>query len=252
MSKSDLLREIKRAVEAKKTESSQRLAVVKLLAGAGYRKQPSVKQGSDGKGTVRFYAWMDSPAGDIVLVTGPTVVGEVYTVAELDKMPAGPGFVVYAADADLRDKVKADIERAQSGSPKAKAPKAASKPRAPRAPKPAPPPVPRFTSVQQTGSWSAGSPRGRGSYPRTMSDDAVSAAVERRQRLDAAPRAAGRYTSFAAAQRAPSPRGTGAYPRTAPMMAAPAPAPAAGGMSAHDQAMMAQLQAIMANIIKQG
>jgi hypothetical protein len=133
MSKSALLAEIKRAVSAKRTEDAQRAAVIRILAGAGHKRQPEVKQGSDGRGTVRFYCWLDSPAGDVVLVTGPTVVGEVYTVAELDKMPAGAGFVVYAADAELKAKAKADLERAQRA-PAAPKAKAAPKPRAAAAP----------------------------------------------------------------------------------------------------------------------
>lgn len=243
MSKSALLAEIKRAVEAKKTEASQRLAVVRILAGAGHKRQPSVRQGSDGHGTVRFYVWEDSPAGDVVLVTGPSVVGEVYTAAELYRMPAGEGFVVYAADADLRDKVRADIARAQESSPRASKPRAA-KPkgeRKPRAPKAAPAPKQRYASVQVMPR--VPSPRGTGNYPAFTPEQAATSRRRGEARARSVP---GRYSGFEAGTRSPSPRGTGNYPR----MPAPARASAsAAGMSAHDEAMMQQLMQMMRGLL---
>lgn len=73
-----LLAKIKQAVSKKKTEHGERSAVSTVLIQHGYTAQPEVERRKQPDNTVlRLYTWYDTPAGDVTLVAGPSIEGEV-------------------------------------------------------------------------------------------------------------------------------------------------------------------------------
>lgn len=109
-----LLRKIKLAVQDRATESAQRTAVARLLAEAGYVTLPQISSARDSQGgTVRFYVFQGSPAGDFALITGPSIEPMVHTLDELDAMDAPGTFSVFAvpASADVAKRAAADFQR---------------------------------------------------------------------------------------------------------------------------------------------
>ena len=74
---------LRRAVAAASTETGEKSAVVKILAESGYRKMPLVQAHKNGSHVVRTYLWRDTPMGNVALVAGPSVEGQVYEVHEV-------------------------------------------------------------------------------------------------------------------------------------------------------------------------
>ena len=74
---------LRRAVSAARTESGEKAAVAKILSAAGHRKQPHVQSHRNGRNVVRTYLWRDTPMGSLVLVTGPSVDGQVHRVEKV-------------------------------------------------------------------------------------------------------------------------------------------------------------------------
>jgi hypothetical protein len=71
---------IRTAVSSARTESGEKAAVAKILSASGHRKQPRVQTHRNGRNVVRSYLWRDTPFGNIVLVAGPSVEGEIHSV----------------------------------------------------------------------------------------------------------------------------------------------------------------------------
>lgn len=71
------------------SESAQAGSIVRALAALGYRKHPDVQSGKLDGDTCRLYVWKDSPAGDVVLVTGPAFNPLVCDLADLKATEKG-------------------------------------------------------------------------------------------------------------------------------------------------------------------
>lgn len=109
-----LLRKIKSAVKDRATESAQRKAVAQVLAEAGNVTLPEISTARDSHGgTVRFYVFQGTPAGDFALITGPSIEPQVHTLDELDAMDAPGTFSVFAvpASSDVAKKAAQDFQR---------------------------------------------------------------------------------------------------------------------------------------------
>ena len=74
------LAELKKHVRSAKTESSEKNAVIKYLSKLGHRTIPSVSSHKNGKYTVRIYLWKNTPIGDLALMAGPSVEGDLHSV----------------------------------------------------------------------------------------------------------------------------------------------------------------------------
>ena len=74
------LAELKKHVRSAKTESSEKNAVIKHLRKLGHRTIPSVSSHKNGKYTVRIYLWKNTPIGDLALMAGPSLEGDLHSV----------------------------------------------------------------------------------------------------------------------------------------------------------------------------
>jgi hypothetical protein len=74
------LAELKKHVRSAKTESSEKNAVIKYLSKLGHRTIPSVSSHKNGQYTVRIYLWKNTPIGDLALMAGPSVEGDLHSV----------------------------------------------------------------------------------------------------------------------------------------------------------------------------
>lgn len=64
-------------------ESTQRNFIVRVLAALGYASAPEILTSMLDGSRVRLYHWKDTPAGDIILVTGPSFRGQLVRPSEL-------------------------------------------------------------------------------------------------------------------------------------------------------------------------
>lgn len=77
-------------------EPGQRGSVIRQLAALGYRRTPTVTEGRLDGSTVRIYMWAGTPAGDLILVTGPSfhprIIGpeDIQTVSKGIYVLSGP------------------------------------------------------------------------------------------------------------------------------------------------------------------
>ena len=148
-----ILRAVREAVSSRKTESAQRAAVVRTLARYGYAGMPEVVQGYMERGAiVRAYLFDGTPAGDLLLVTGPSIEPEVKIVkpSDWDETPAGLYGEFMDTPNKLQSKILAPLERAQKAAQAklARAGKPAPKKKAPPKKKPPGNPFPELgTSV---------------------------------------------------------------------------------------------------------
>ncbi len=102
-SKATVLKAIKAAVKEKRTERGETGAIASVLAEHGYYNAPKVQVGKFGRGaSVRIYLYSGSPAGNLVLVTGPSVEGEVHLLEELNVTEAPDGFYVESVESSSR------------------------------------------------------------------------------------------------------------------------------------------------------
>lgn len=120
-----VLSEAKAAVAARKGEGSQLTAMATVLAKHGYAKKPVVsssRYGATGS-TVRVYHYKGAPGGDLVLITGPGIEGEVHDLASLDRQKAPKGFYVELGAGSEREerRVESALERAQRAAAGARA-----------------------------------------------------------------------------------------------------------------------------------
>lgn len=76
-------------------ESGQANLVVRALATFGYRKGPKVVSGRLEGDVIRLYQWSGTPAGDIILATGPAFKGKILTPDQIST--AGSGIYVLAS-----------------------------------------------------------------------------------------------------------------------------------------------------------
>lgn len=76
-------------------EAAQRNAVVRILASLGHKGAPSVSSGKLDGDVLRMYLWRGTPAGDIILATGPAFLPRILAPSEISE--AGPGVYVLAA-----------------------------------------------------------------------------------------------------------------------------------------------------------
>ena len=78
-----ILRAVRDAAKARKSETGERNAIQATLARYGHLKLPKMYQGrvADGR-SIRVYVWEEAleagPEGDLLLVTGPDIEGEVH------------------------------------------------------------------------------------------------------------------------------------------------------------------------------
>lgn len=153
MSKDTLFTEIKSRVAKRNSEQGELAAVTRLLAEHGYTKRPEISTTRDKKGAaVRIYLWRGSPAGDLVLIGGPSFVGEVKHLSELAKTKVPAGFYVEAGAGSERDDKRIADTLARATKEGKSAGTASKAPRAPRAHKAAPAPrAPRITGVRSGG-----------------------------------------------------------------------------------------------------
>ena len=99
-------------------EAGQRGSVIRGLAALGYHKPPSVVVGRLEGQTLRLYVWKNTPAGDVILATGPNwnprVIGPediqtqsagVWILASDDGSKAGARAAVQAERASARHPV---------------------------------------------------------------------------------------------------------------------------------------------------
>lgn len=82
-------------------EAAQRNAVVRILANLGHRSAPSVVSARLDGDVLRMYLWKGSPAGDIILATGPAFLPKILTPSDISE--ERPGVYVLAGS----DKTKA-------------------------------------------------------------------------------------------------------------------------------------------------
>lgn len=130
-----VMKAIREAVAKKTSETGGRNAVAAVLSRYGHHKLPRVHSARAPEGyTVRVYVWTGTPAGDIALITGPSVVNEVKYLDDLQTAKAAPGAYVQAVEGGrAEDQARGGMERVV-GREKARQERAAA-PKAPRAPR---------------------------------------------------------------------------------------------------------------------
>lgn len=83
-----ILRAVREAVQARNSEAGERNAIAATLIRYGYAKQPHIYSGrtADGRG-IRVYVWSAAlepgREGDLLLVTGPNIEGEVHRAGDV-------------------------------------------------------------------------------------------------------------------------------------------------------------------------
>lgn len=139
-SQKTVLAEIRKAVKDMKTEQGEASAVARVLALYGHRTNPHVEEARtpDGR-TLRAYIYVDTPAGDFLLVSGPGIEGTVETMSgPAAKSLADAGIYVQGRAAGGKT-----VSRLLSGMSRAAT-------RTTRATKPAPEPKPRPKAKRAT------------------------------------------------------------------------------------------------------
>lgn len=191
----DVYKELARQADGKGEEAA-RNSVIRNLAQMNYRSAPRVLEGRHDGRNFRIYHWSNTPAGDLLLVTGSSVISELIHGSQLSATPeAGAVYVLGSvAGGKVAQKVEAYLKSAavekaakkaagdgipptKATSPKPETAAGARAPRAARAPKPkvevverTPPRQPtraeiaagRISGVDVTGSAARGA--GHGAY----------------------------------------------------------------------------------------
>jgi len=127
-----VLRAVKSAVADKATETGGRNAVARVLASYGYIGMPIIETGRDDSGaTVRVYTWTDTPAGDILMIGGPSLENEIHDATRLGykAAPAGSYIQMGGLSKTAASKLTSGMKRAQGAGAKAVAPKPRKAPR---------------------------------------------------------------------------------------------------------------------------
>lgn len=137
MSKASVFAAVKAAARGVKTETGVRNAIQRALAEHGWRTLPSVERARHpDAGLVRVYLWRGSPAGDVVLISGPSIQHEIRLASDL----ASPGkseFAVVAERTSLPEPARSSMQRAsRTGAASAPPPKPKPKPKSKSRPKP--------------------------------------------------------------------------------------------------------------------
>lgn len=109
-------------------EASQRNHVARALALVGHRAAPKVVAGRMHGSSIRLYLWEGTPAGDIILATGPSFLPKV--LAPSDIQQEQPGIYILASPdttkaaasvakvgAGYKAKVKPEVQRAVRAAP---------------------------------------------------------------------------------------------------------------------------------------
>lgn len=76
-------------VDKLKSESAQMHSVIKALAALGYHKAPKIVSGKLDGSTVRVFHWAGTPAGDLLLVTGPAFLPRICGLEDIRETRPG-------------------------------------------------------------------------------------------------------------------------------------------------------------------
>jgi len=78
-----VIKQLQNELKKIKTEIGEKNAVARFLKAHGHRRAPEVTKGTTADNrTVRMYLWRDTPAGNVCLVSGPSVDGTIYELHE--------------------------------------------------------------------------------------------------------------------------------------------------------------------------
>jgi hypothetical protein len=78
-----VIKQLRKELKKVKTEIGEKNAVARFLKAHGHRRTPEVTKGTTADNrTVRMYLWRDTPAGNVCLVSGPSVEGTIYELHE--------------------------------------------------------------------------------------------------------------------------------------------------------------------------
>lgn len=99
-------------------EVGQRNAVIRALALLGYRKAPNTVSGKLDGSSIRLYQWVGTPAGDVILATGPSFLPRILAPGDIGQ--AQPGVYILAAP-DTTKAGARSAEYAEKWQPKVKA-----------------------------------------------------------------------------------------------------------------------------------
>ena len=174
-----ILTHLKEAAAAVKSEGAERNAVARVLARYGVNKLPTLEIGRTPSGqTIRVFRWKAAIEGhDVLLITGPSIIGEVRIEKHDDVAwrKAPEGAYIQLEESELKAKSKAMLQRVTgrveaivtvgTSTPKrAPPPSQATLPRSPPAPH-----APHARTVDELGAWV---------YPPKIADDGLARAWE--------------------------------------------------------------------------
>ncbi len=212
-------KQLKAAVEERKTESSALATLQRGLAQLGYTKLPKTEASKSGVGTVRIYHYKDSPVGHLVLVAGPSIQTELHHADDLARAAAPAGSYIHvtgdAIPASLADRLSGAVKQ---GKAEVRAAVAAGEIKAPVEVKA---PAPKFPAA-----WT----------PRSTGAQRFDTGHDVRHGTGATP-----FRAWEPAMPAPAPAPAPARAARAPRAPKAAPAAGPGGISAADMAMLQQL-----------
>lgn len=109
----DVYKELARQADGKGEEAA-RNSVIRNLAQMNYRSAPRVLEGRHDGRNFRIYHWSNTPAGDLLLVTGSSVISELIHGSQLSATPeAGAVYVLGSlAGGKVAQKVEAYLKSA--------------------------------------------------------------------------------------------------------------------------------------------
>jgi len=111
-------KQLKAAVEERKTESSALATLQRGLAQLGYTKLPKTEASKSSVGTVRIYHYKDSPVGHLVLVAGPSIQTELHHADDLARAAAPSGSYIHVTGdsipASLADRLSGAVKQGKA------------------------------------------------------------------------------------------------------------------------------------------
>ncbi len=111
-------KQLKAAVEERKTEASALATPQRGLAQLGYTKLPKTEASKSGVGTVRIYHYKDSPVGHLVLVAGPSIQTELHHADDLARAAAPAGSYIHVTGdsipASLADRLSGAVKQGKA------------------------------------------------------------------------------------------------------------------------------------------
>ena len=118
------LSKLRSLVRSAGSEASEKNAIVKYLTTLKHRRMPSTSTARNGQKVVRTYLWTDTPLGNVALVTGPSMEGQVFLVDPVMRdvhadevavyIPPSGRRPAYAAFKQQRNSARRRQERAQA------------------------------------------------------------------------------------------------------------------------------------------